>query len=57
MVVAKTVENGPPGPEGISDGVFVGIEVRSYFKHISKLLLISFRKCIKVFALSSFFIF
>lgn len=30
MVVAKTVENGPPGPEGTSDGVFVGIQVCAY---------------------------
>lgn len=30
MVVAKTVDKGPPGPEGTSDGVFVGMEVRSY---------------------------
>lgn len=27
MVVAKTVDKGPPGPEGTSDGVFLGIEV------------------------------
>lgn len=27
MVVAKTVDKGPPGPEGTSDVVFVGIEV------------------------------
>lgn len=30
VVVAKTVDNGPPGPEGTSDGVFVGIEVCGY---------------------------
>lgn len=30
MVVAKTVENGPPGPEVTSDGVFVGIQVCVY---------------------------
>lgn len=29
MVVAKTVDKGPPGPEGTSDDVFVGMEVRS----------------------------
>lgn len=27
MVVAKTVDKGPPGPEGTSDVVFVGFEV------------------------------
>lgn len=57
MVVVKIVENGFFGLEGISDGVFVGIEVCSYFKYILKLFLILFRKCIKVFVLFSFFIF